>query len=535
MPLTIKPKEQGKDPELTPGTLYLEKDSWNDWWEYKNQYIAQYVNRQRELCHLGLVKIEDPEQQPQDDPMHPDDQDIFGQGIASKMLSLGQSEHYYEQLANLPEQEREEFCLSINDSVWNPTRLKQAKNKPAMRKSLLRNVPISNILGELSRILRKEGEQNYYHLKYTQSELTAEFRVNPSTRPRTNLHVLIGRNGVGKTTLLRRLAETLVTGASKPDEALQIIDQDGHEADSDTIAGVQYISWGPFDKFAAADKWKLQSGVSYAQINLDGIDVLKPDKGFERPEVAGFDVKDFGIKNGDIEEPYISFARSFGLVAQRSRGEIWKDSVEALESDPEFKRLPILDTLRCILDTLSNDQSNTQIDFPNIAKQFSRLSEGHQAVLLTITYASATLTEQTLVVLDEPEAHLHPPLLSSLIKCLTDLLARKNAMAIVATHSPVVLQEVTRDCVLKISGGQDVKFASRPRVETFGEDVGALTYEIFELEVEDSGYFRTLKELASRFDNYDDALASIGNKLGVSGRSTLRTLINIEHPTDSKR
>src|SRR5699024_784178 len=177
----------------------------------------------------------------------------------------------------------------------------------------------------------------------------------------------------------------------------------------------------------------------------------------------------------------------------------------------------------------------SDLDYAAIAEAFSGLSEGHQAVLLTISYVAATLAEQTLVILDEPEAHLHPPLLSSLIRCLNDLLARKNAMGIVATHSPVVLQEVPRSCALKITGRDDLKTATRPRVETFGEDIGALTHEVFELEVEDSGFYRTLRELASRFDNFDDALRELDGQLGISGRSALRYLIALERANNQLR
>ena len=57
---------------------------------------------------------------------------------------------------------------------------------------------------------------------------------------------------------------------------------------------------------------------------------------------------------------------------------------------------------------------------------------------------------RTLVLLDEPEAHLHPPLLSAFTRALSDLLIYRNGVAIIATHSPVVLQEVPKSCVWKL-------------------------------------------------------------------------------------
>lgn len=81
---------------------------------------------------------------------------------------------------------------------------------------------------------------------------------------------------------------------------------------------------------------------------------------------------------------------------------------------------------------------------------FGKLSSGHKIVLLTITRLVETVEERTLVLLDEPEAHLHPPLLSALVRALSDLLINRNGVGIIATHSPVVLQEVPRSCVWKV-------------------------------------------------------------------------------------
>ncbi len=41
-----------------------------------------------------------------------------------------------------------------------------------------------------------------------------------------------------------------------------------------------------------------------------------------------------------------------------------------------------------------------------------RMSSGHAIVLLTVTKLVARVEEKTLVLIDEPESHLHPPLLS---------------------------------------------------------------------------------------------------------------------------
>ncbi len=92
------------------------------------------------------------------------------------------------------------------------------------------------------------------------------------------------------------------------------------------------------------------------------------------------------------------------------------------------------------------------------------------------------VSERTLVLIDEPEAHLHPPLAASFVRALSGLLAQRNGVAILATHSPVIAQEVPSNCVsLFFRDGASIGI-ERPEVETFAENVGLLTREIFRVE-----------------------------------------------------
>ena len=105
-------------------------------------------------------------------------------------------------------------------------------------------------------------------------------------------------------------------------------------------------------------------------------------------------------------------------------------------------------------------------------------------MLLSVTKLVGTVEEKTLVLIDEPESHLHPPLLSAFIRVVSDLLINRNGVAIIATHSPVVLQEVSKSCVWIVGRRGSSCSADRPEVETFAENVGTLTREVFGLEVQ---------------------------------------------------
>src|SRR5688572_22472918 len=130
---------------------------------------------------------------------------------------------------------------------------------------------------------------------------------------------------------------------------------------------------------------------------------------------------------------YESFLRCReGLKAIR-----WQSAIKTLENDPRFEEFQVAS----LLDLPEKDLA------PEALKLFFTLSSGHAIVLLTITRLVDLVDERTLVLLEEPEGHLHPPLLSAFIRALADLLIKRNGIAIIATHSPVVLQEVPKSCV----------------------------------------------------------------------------------------
>jgi capsule polysaccharide modification protein KpsS len=95
----------------------------------------------------------------------------------------------------------------------------------------------------------------------------------------------------------------------------------------------------------------------------------------------------------------------------------------------------------------------------------------------------------------------------------------------VATHSPVILQEVPRSCVWILDYFETVSKAERPTIETFAESVGILSREVFQLELAQSGYHQILRDLkknSASYEGYEEALEELGGQLGAEGKAVLR-------------
>ena len=154
-------------------------------------------------------------------------------------------------------------------------------------------------------------------------------------------------------------------------------------------------------------------------------------------------------------------------------------------------------------------------------EKFDALSSGHKIAILTLTSLVRYTEERTLILIDEPETHLHPPLLSALVRALSKLAVERNGVAVLATHSPVVLQDIPRTCVVVVRRNGDLISYSQPRIETFGESVSVLTSAAFGLDVAETGFYEALQE------NIDDIdLNDINAQLGAEGRALLRAMLD---------
>jgi len=229
-------------------------------------------------------------------------------------------------------------------------------------------------------------------------------------------------------------------------------------------------------------------------------------------DYAGEDGSIIKSKQGIFDEFADGLAFCFEDDRRRNR---WVQSVQTLQSDDNFAEMDLLS-----LEALRGDDLKKKA-----LSLIKKMSSGHSVVILTMTLLVTKVEEKSLILFDEPESHLHPPLLSALMRSLSQLLHTRNAVAIIATHSPVVLQEIPRSCVWKVFRSKLASEKKRPDTETFGENVGTLTREIFGLEVERSGFHTVLSGLVGQGGTFDEIIRKLGGSLGDEARGILRAMV----------
>lgn len=479
---------------------FLLEDNWNDWFKYSTMYYLIVFDNAGVLHDLGRVKIG----QANMVTARPAIPEEFTT-LEADFFSIGQSADYYETLYQIDEDLRYNILRSLGDLVWDEVKYEKHVSDEVIKESLLRSVSPKSVKGQFKRLLYGSKRLTKFKFEYELASgsrvagVHADFHVSPDSNPPTNIHVLIGRNGVGKTHLLNNMTRCLVS--NEENEAKHgVFNSLGDDSEA-LFSGVVSVSFSAFDPFDPLPEQRDKTaGIKYSYVGLK----RTTNRGGEKGTPMSHDML------------AAEFYRSLNTCFSNGGRTQWLTSLETLETDRLFKDAE--------LSSLALEKDATELK-KRAVSVFKKLSSGHGVVLLTLTKLINYIEEKTLVFLDEPEAHLHPPLLSAFIRALSDLLVHRNAVAIVATHSPVILQEVPKKCVWKITRSGYEASLSRPRMETFGENVGVLTREVFGLEVTKSGFHKLLEEHSLSAEDYDDLVDRFGGQLGAEARAIARAIM----------
>ncbi|MBF8774033.1 AAA family ATPase [Pseudomonas fulva] len=109
------------------------------------------------------------------------------------------------------------------------------------------------------------------------------------------------------------------------------------------------------------------------------------------------------------------------------------------------------------------------------------LSSGQRALIGFCFNVVVRCRSNSVLMIDEPENHLHPRYISLLMQTLHSALMATASVAIIATHSPFVVREVDRSGVLILQADQQGRRSLfRPGMQTLGGDVSLISDFVFE-------------------------------------------------------
>lgn len=478
--------------------VYLTWDDWNDF-SYYTMYGMRYIDANGNNYDFGGVRIA---YLGMGTGEHSLEKNMSFTELPEEYFSLGNSEEYYEELNKLSIELRDEILYALRDIAKDPDVYDKAIKEDVTEISLLRNITRATVQDQYRRMCNGGVKLTPYKFKFEIprsddfESLSLAFEVIPESVPPTNVHVLIGKNGVGKTHLINQMVDSLLDTSEE---------SQGHflhlrtRRRFDKFTNLVFVSFSAFDEARSRSIFKNAS--DYIRYHYIG---LKRETNRRQPK-----------SDRELAKEFLSSLNACKVRPYKDR---WIAAIGEMEHDPNFRDLNVMKLIG-----LSEKDPQYKIKGEDI---FKRMSSGHKIVLLSLTRIVETLQEKTLVIIDEPESHLHPPLLSAFTSILSNLLTVTNGVAIIATHSPVVLQEVPKCCVWKLRRSGDYTKVNRLSIESYGENVGRLTNEVFGLEVTQSGFYRQLNRYVEEGMSYKDIVRLYNGNLGMEAKDVVMGLVN---------
>lgn len=471
----------------------LYQDNWDDF-GWKCRFVATLHLSADEEVDLGPLRIAT-----HDNGFRISDLPAILDKLPPQSASLGESIAYYRRIGNLRAPLRRRYLSSIRDIVAKPERRARIQNEELWEHCFMREASSRHALkrgGYYIKATYDQAEPPSFGFEMRLPGATGSHRLNLDFTQHNALPnriiLLIGRNGTGKTRALAALAATLMPPQVFNRATLEGMPEARVEPDIE-ISRLIAISYNAFDEFPlprpASEKAPRIDGVAY--------------KSRGSYKYCGLRNEDGAINTNEV-----------GLMIS-----------QALEPVVQGDRM---DILRKVLSTLLNPSialALTAEEDDLRGDAVRALSAGQRLVVAIFSNIVGFIEEGSLLLIDEPETNLHPGLLSTFIAALNETLMEFDSYAVVASHSPILLQQVPSRSVRHFTRDN----IDRPKIrsldfESFGEDLGELTRRVLGLADPERDFTDVLDKLFADKGSAEAVARLFDHPLGVPAMAHLYAL-----------
>ena len=403
--------------------------------------------------------------------------------------SLGESIAYYRRIGGLPERLQKRYLNALRDIVARPSRRKRITSENLWTQSFQREASSRHALKRGGVYINTDHEeikppvfQFKMQLKDATGPHTVDFDFSTHQGLPNRTILLVGRNGTGKTRALSSLAATVMPPQVFTDETRKSMPK-AEISPPPNISRVITISYNAFDEFPLPSepaRGPRLLGVSYrsrASYKYCGL----------RTAAGTINANEIGRMLGEALQPVIASER--------------EDVLQRILST-------LLDPMRA--------EALSSIDDDIRGEAVRALSAGQRLVAAIFCNIIGFIEEGSLLLIDEPETNLHPGLLTTVIAALNQTLTEFDSYAVVATHSPILLQQIPSRYVRVFTRDSfDHPRVNTPTFESFGEDLGELTRRVLGLADPETDFTHILTALFKRHGSAQEVAAIFPYPLGV--------------------
>lgn len=477
-------------PSQLPGFVLCHNDNWEDN-NYYNWYALHYFGPSGEwVCCIGELRI-----------MHKDGQapDHLPQSFSDlpdEYCSMGNNSAYYTAMHNVLGTELAMEVLRIlHDCAVNVDIYEQYKNDDQFRGSLWRESFEAERTKRTARYCLNGVDINQaynfeyiFHPEYNRiSETSWKVEFKTKARSFERYVGVIGENGVGKTQMMSSFIRDFQTQPHSNNFLVRPI-----------FSEIVAICSTPFDEFMAIDSARFDTPYIKCCLQQDKVRTID-----------------------EICEC---------IDAIKRRGEINGSSLMSLYVENLRKLLPT----EGIMDVFyHNGEKFSQLrvwnyDCEALKYMVNKLSSGQLQLMVLMTHVFRYVQYDSLLVLDEPEVHLHPNGIMNFFSLLDELLQLFQSYAVVLTHSPIVIREMIGRNVYTLRRLPD----NTPYIEdcsdeeTLGCDISSLYRHTFNFDELTSCFRKLVSDRIDEGKSFDEIIESFGlENMSLNSQFIIRNML----------
>ncbi len=130
------------------------------------------------------------------------------------------------------------------------------------------------------------------------------------------------------------------------------------------------------------------------------------------------------------------------------------------------------------------------------------LSTGEISLLLRLFNIANQIKPNSIVLIDEPELHLHPNWCINYISKLKQLFNKYDSHFIIATHSPLLVANLNKEDIVVLKKINNVIINSNIDTGTFGVNIDTVLEQVFGVTLSDSEIISTIfQEIQKKFNS----------------------------------
>lgn len=454
----------------------LVSSTWDDF-SCKTTFKLQFYDLNQQLLYIGSVKIGHIEEETTINVIPK----VFS-SLDENYFSLGQEISYYERLNFHLKDQFDDILENLNDIAFFGAIRDKIEHTRSFRVSLIRSSEAEGVLNNAKNVIYNIPFENQYMFSYSKliQGASEPHRVNFNfdlykDMP-NRIIALIGKNGTGKTQLLAHIANDL-SDINKIE-----LDKSTFSPHRPLFTKIIAISFSYFDNFSRPEKGR---SISYRYCGIRN-------------------------SNGEIiksEEILNNYKESIAKIVESNIQRHWYNYLNIILGE---------ELTNYYYDEIFTNQNIEVV----IQKSNRLLSSGQSFLMYIFTEIIANIRYGSLLLFDEPELHLHPNAVANIIRIIEEILKKNKSFAIIATHSPQIIQEIPSRFVKVIEREGSIPIVRELYLECFGENLDTITNDIFLTKDVDGNYKDVLKGLASKM-TFEEVNSLFENRLSLNAKTWL--------------